>query len=68
MQSDEGALDIPSTESGATTTGNTTTSGVIAPAPSDGVSVPRRSSRLRHRPERYGDGHLGQVTLKEGAV
>ena len=68
VQSDEGALDIPSMESGATTTSNTTTPGVIAPAPSDGVSVLRRSSRLHWIPERYGDGHLGQVTLKEGSV
>ena len=56
VQSDEGALDIPSTENGATTTSNTTICGVIAPAPSDGVSVPRRSSCLRRRPEQYGDG------------
>lgn len=53
VQSDEGALDIPSMESGATTTSNTTTSGVITPAPSDGVSVPRKSSRLRQRSEQY---------------
>ena len=64
VQSDVEALDTLSPENEAI--GNTTTSGIIAPAPSDGESAPRRSSPLCRRPERYEYGHLGQATLKEG--
>ena len=63
---DVGALDTSSQENEAI--GNTSTSGITAPVPSVSESAPRRSSRLRWRPERYGNGHLGQATLKEGAV
>ena len=66
VQSDVRVLDTPSLEIEAI--GDTTTSGITAPAPSDGESTPQRSSRLRRRPEQYGNGHLGQATLKEGTV
>ena len=66
VQSDVGALDTSSQENEAM--GNTTTSGIAASVPSVSESAPWRSSRLRRRPERYGNGHLGQATLKEGAV
>ena len=66
VQCDMGALDTPSPENEAI--GNTTISGITAPAPSDGESTPQRSSRLRRRPEQYGNDHLGQATLKEGTV
>ena len=66
VQSDVGALDTSNQENEAI--GNTTTSGITAPVPSVSESAPRRSSRLRRRPERYGNGNLGQATLKKGAV
>ena len=66
VQFDVGSLDTFSQENEAI--GNTTTSGITAPVPSVSESAPRRSSRLRQKPERYGNGHLGQATLKEGAV
>ena len=64
VQSDWEALNAPIPESEAI--GNTTTSGVTAPAQFDGESAPQRSSHLHQRPEQYGDGHLGQPTFEGG--